>query len=565
MSEAGMPTPPKEAPTQTPPPAPAMAVKAFDRLRKLADGNGLAPQALELISADEKLYEIEGILRMEPNIDLQRVRYPGNVRGSDRKVFRHADELRAEIERRAATLRQRPDWIVAAAAQAKSQPAEGWGLDQAEIALPDHSAILAMSENCPACQGRKTLTCDHCQGHGMVTCQQCQGNRQEQCPHCMGRGEDPMQPGKPCHMCQGNRLVTCRTCAGMGQVNCEICHGQRGVTCASCNGAGAFTEEVTVTCRVRTYFSVTCEGMPSGMRRGLDRLGYAKLANGYADIETLASPQLAKLEKGKPLSSAMNAAENENAMQTGAREMPRPEIKYKARMPFAEMRVRFNGKAAIVSIFGKRGALLDVPPFLDAALKEPCAKLKQAAHGEAEIEEALKVRILREALELEASGRGKVKELRRIYPVGLSAELAQEILNDMRIAIGRTTRRFRMIVAGSWFALCAAVFSGMLLTTAHASLTHGLNALAALALDFAIVGGAAAAGWAMLNAATRFLLSKRFPKLNLAMRQKTGKTGIALGVALFALFWGLFLISPNQPLWAYRLTHHSESGLTTLE
>lgn len=531
-----------------------LAAQAFERLRKLADGNGLKPQALELINADEKTYEIEGILRMEPNIDLQRVRYPGGVRGKDRKVFSRADELRTEIERRASILRERPDWIVSAATQAKSQPAGGWGLDQVEIPLPDHSAVLAMSETCPTCQGRQKLVCEHCQGQGMLTCQQCQGNRQEQCPHCMGRGEDPLQPNQPCHLCRGNKMITCRACNGMAQVNCEICHGQRGVTCSSCNGAGSFTEEVTVTCRVRTYFTIACEGMPSGMRRGLDRLGYARLANGYADIETLSSPQLANLEKGKPTAKT---AEGEDAIPTGAREMPRPEIRYRARMPFAEMRVRFNGKAAIVSVFGKRGALLDVPPFLDAALKESCARLKQAAHGEAEIEEALKVRILREALELEAAGKGYVKELRRIYPVGLSPGLAQEILNDMRMAVGRTTRRFRIIAATGYFMLCAGIFSGLLMTPAHAALTRDMSMISALLLDFAVVGGAMAAGWFMLNAATRFLLSKRFPDLSLALRQKTGKTSVTLVIAILALFWALFVSSPQQPLWAHRLLHSS--------
>lgn len=558
-----MPAEPPLPPQQTPPPAappPApLAAKAFERLRKLADGNGLAPEALEMIGAEEKLYEIEGILRMEPNIDLRRTRYPGMVRGSDRKVFKSSDELRSEIERRAAILRERPDWIVSAATQAKSQPAEGWGLDQAEIPLPDHSVTLALSETCPACQGRKTLTCDHCQGQGMVTCRQCQGNRREPCPHCMGRGEDPLQPNQQCHMCRGEKLINCRPCNGMGQVNCEICQGQRGVTCSSCNGAGAFTEEVAVTCRVRTYFTVSCEGMPSGLRRGLDRLGYAKLANGYADIETLSSPQLASLEKGKSLAAATKAADGQDAIPVGAREMPRPEIRYRAKMPFAELRARFNGKAAIVSVFGKRGAMLDVPPFLDAALKESCARLKQAAHGEAEIEEALKVRILREALQLEAGGKGTVRELRRIYPVGLSASLAQEILNDMRMAVARTTRRFRVFAAFAYFALCAATFAGLLMTPAHAALTRNLTMLPALLLDLAMVGGAVAAGLLMLNAATRFLLAKRFPELSLALRQKTGKTGMALGLAIFALFWALFFLSPHQPPWTYGLSRHAHS------
>lgn len=545
---ADPPLPPKQPqPPAAPPPSP-LAAKAFGRLRGIANGNGLAPEALEMIGAEEKLYEIEGILRLEPNIDLQRTRYPGAVRGGDRKVFRQADELRAEIERRAAILRERPDWIVAAAAQAKSQPAEGWGLDQVEIPLPDHSVILALNETCPSCQGRRMLTCDHCQGQGMVTCRQCQGNRREPCPHCMGRGEDPLQPNEPCHMCRGEKLILCRPCNGMGQVNCEICHGQKGLTCAACEGAGAFTEEVAVTCRVRTYFTISCEGMPSGMRRGLDRLGAAKLANGYADIETLASPHLASLEKGKSVASVTKATDGQEAMAVGAREMPRPEIRYRAKMPFAELRARFNGKAAIVSVFGKRGAMLDVPPFLDVALKEPCARLKQAAHGEAEIEEALKVRILREALELEAAGKGKVKELRRIYPVGLSASLAQEILNDMRMAVGRTTRRFRIVAALGYFALCGGAFGGLLLTPAHAALTRSLSMQLALLLDLAVVSGAVVAGLLMLNAATRFLLGKRFPKLNLALRQKTGKTGLALGLAVFALFWALFFLSPHQPL-----------------
>ena len=48
------------------------------------------------------------------------------------------------------------------------------------------------------------------------------------------------------------------------------------------------SEEIVLTGVVRTTFSFTLGDAPSGLRRGIDRLGVAQLGNGYADIATVA-------------------------------------------------------------------------------------------------------------------------------------------------------------------------------------------------------------------------------------------------------------------------------------
>src|SRR5262249_16207208 len=150
-----------------------------------------------------------------------------------------------------------------------------------------------------------------------------------------------------------------------------------------------------------------------------DRLGLANLPNGYADIETIPEAQ-------NPESSITESAPDTKEKSAKA------EVHYRARLPYADMRISFNGKTALVSAFGKRGALRGVPTVLDAALEPQREKLRAAAQGKGSLDTALDARAIGDALKLQLGGKDNMKELRRLYPHGLSTGTAQEILSNMR-------------------------------------------------------------------------------------------------------------------------------------
>lgn len=527
--------------TDPAPPSP-LAEQALQRLRKLAEGNGLAPDALQLFSAEEKTYTLEGTILLLPLFETLSTRYAGAPRGSNRTVLSGGAALRAEVERRKQAFETHPVWIAEAIAQLKEQPAGGWGLDDVRISLPSRSVVLAASEVCPSCQGSKMLTCQQCQGQGTVVCPQCQGNRQELCHICVGSGVNPAQPDQPCIHCNGFRYAPCRFCHGRGQLTCPTCHGQRGTSCSSCNGAGLFTEEVSIACGARTQFRLKSEGLPSGLRRGLDRLGIANLAKGHADIETAVPPP--------DENEAMPSTSPPGAPPEPKKEKPpKPEVQYIARLPYVDMRVNFAGKKAIVGIFGKKNVLLGVPAFLDRALEPALEKLQRAAKGEAGLEDALDMRAMRDALKLQLAGDGNVNALRRIYPLGLSPQFAGDILANMRRALNRQTLNARSFVAALGAMAGGGVFGGIFLTSLHSQVTHGWNPLTGMAFDAGLLLAVLAACWFALSAATRLVLQKRFPDFTIPLTQKTGKTGYAMLAAIFAVFVAILLLAPVRPEW----------------
>lgn len=520
-----------------------MAANALARLRKLAEGNGLAPDVLHLFSAEEKIYDIEGTITLLPLFETAGGRHPGGPGSPNARVVGNSAALKAEIDKLKQNFETGSGWINEAIAQLKEQPGEGWGLDDVRISLPSQSAVLAASEACPTCQGSRSITCQQCRGQGFALCPQCQGRRQEICPICLGSGQNPSQPGQTCINCHGIRYTTCRACHGSGNVTCPVCQGSRGTVCSACSGTGVFTEEIAIACGARTQFSINAQGLPSGLRRGLDRLGMANLAKGHADIETLAPPSDPEdsVTQPPPMPGAKPEPKKEKP--------PKPEIHYVAHVPYADLRMNFAGKKAMVGVFGKHNVVIGVPFFLDTSLEPARTMLKRAAKGEAKLDEALKLRAIKDALNLQLAGKGGVKELRRIYPLGLSPAVAEEILRNTRLALNTMTLMARSLAA----VLCSlggsGIFAGIFLTGFHKQATQNLSLGAGLGLDAGVLAAVIAACWFALSFATRFALRRHFPDLAIPVTQKTGKTGMMMIAALALVFGIVLFLTPDKPMW----------------
>ncbi|HUY67924.1 MAG TPA: hypothetical protein VMV79_01310, partial [Alphaproteobacteria bacterium] len=230
---------------------------------------------------------------------------------------------------------------------------------------------------------------------------------------------------------------------------------------------------------------------------------------------------------------------------------PKPEIHYEARMPYADLRMRFgpDARVVLISVFGKRGVMLGVPPFLDEALKPARKALADAARGGGPLDDALKARALHDALALELGGKRQAADLRRLYPVGLTADTAGEIMREMRLALGRFTRRERAIAAAGGGLIGAGLLAGWFLTPLHARALPGLPWQAALAVDlcaFILILGLARIG---LGASAQFALQRRFPNLRISLRRSVGVIGYAMLGFIAAAGAASIWFAPLRPLW----------------
>ncbi len=550
-----------DTPSPSPPAPTPLTDQALARLRKLADGNGFAPDAIKLFGSEERLYTIKGMSRLMPYSEPQPQTAGKSAGGKNRKILPNFAAMRAEIEQQVTIFGTRSDWVPAALKELQAKPSGGWGLNEEKIPLPDYTMYFSASEPCTACRGQKMVACESCNGHGYAICSLCNGNRYETCPACQGFGYLNGQQDQPCMTCSnspiilnGFRCVTCHKCNGSGQMVCPTCNGRRGTTCPTCKGVGTISENVTLVCGFEPRFTIAAEGLPSGLRRGLDRLGIAKLGNGHADIAVVAPPPAA--EDTQPESDNLTMAE-EDARQSVARKTPQAEQHYEAQIPYADMRMDFAGKKALVSVFGKRGVLLGVPAFLDTAAETAREALRAAAKGKAHLSAALSMRLMRDALTLVVAGQYDAKNLRKIYPYGLSAQTAQEIISEMHLALKSITRLVRGVVATSCGIASGGLFWMLFATPFGATFRRLFPMPFTPVADFAPLLIALLLSWIVLSVSTSVALRRQFKGLKINALQKTGKTGYAMMGSIITLFFSIAILAPNKPNWLVLLLRNN--------
>ncbi|MDX9689542.1 MAG: hypothetical protein EOM37_02480 [Proteobacteria bacterium] len=488
------------------PVADPLTQKALLRLRSLAEGNEVPPDFITLIETQESTYTIQGFISLKPALTLKSRDVAGRIKAKGPKLLGSFSELAQEVETLKKEMEEGSSWLDSAIKELEKTPGHGWGHDDAHLAWNDKKTVLTATEPCPSCNGVATHPCPHCHGLGTSLCDFCQSRGQEICQHCGGRGHDPNDPNLKCSYCNGMGSLLCRHCNGTRQMPCPNCHGKGHVPCKNCRGTGFFSREVIVESGANLTFSLgPTSSLPSGLLRSLSRIGEANLYKGHADITLLPNdPEATKEQKCR--------------------------LTLEAKIPYADIKVRFGSKVAMISCFGKSSKLSNVPPFLDTALSTARSYLVKAAKSDFPVSEALGPRLMQDALKLQLTGKKHPNHLRRLYPVGLSEKVAQEIMRHMSLSLKRETMRTRSFVAaictGIFCALSAGYFFSPLLSWAASYLEPSVL----FAIEFFMLMGMLVVTWLALLYFAQNRLRKQFPNLKVKVSPNPGKRGmIALG------------------------------------
>ena len=275
------------------------------------------------------------------------------------------------------------------------------------------------------------------------------------------------------------------------------------------------------------------EGLPSGLLRVMDRLGLAAWAKGHATI-TMTPP--APKKEGED--------EDPRAATT---------LTYQATFPYADLKIKIgnNNKLVLLSSFGLRGVVVGCPPFLDETLKAARETLTKATTGAAPLEAAQKARAVQDALNLIFAGKRDERSLRQLYPLGLSQNVAAEIMRNAARALAQQTRRSRAIAAVILAAVSAALDAGLYLTPLYSSILKLLPYKLYFAFDMLCLALTLALGWFGVGQAARLVLQRHHPQASLNLHRQIGKIGYSMLAAIVVFYFAILFCAPIKPFWLH--------------
>lgn len=495
-----------------------MAQKLQDRLRRIAHGNGLEPDQILVLDVKDMPCRVRGELSLALRIEAAPDdRKSKNLASAEH--FRNRAEMDAALAAHTAQWRVGTRWRPAAQTALRALPGHGWGMgfgaQKATLPLDEAAAWFEADEVCPRCGGQGGQTCPVCQGRRYVLCTDCHGQKEEQCTWCHGTRHANGNPQEPCPHCQGKGREPCRLCKATGQILCRACQGKGRTSCDLCKGHGTHRLRVGVRVFVEVGFrfvSELSEGveLPRRVKQALQRFG----------PETLARQNHAVIEAGE--------IEDRGG---GMAVLP-----FIARLPFAQLRLRLAGRETTAYAFGLHAVPLDIPPFLDEAIKPAQEKLAAAARGQASIESALSARVMHDALRISLCG-GTATTLRRPYAPALSLPVAQEMMDGMKAALRRMTQRVQLLTAVTAWLATGLIGIGWFTMEARSALDWPgfVRLLVDLVLLGVLEGGAVLA----LAKVTTWRLYKALPGLKLPRRIRAPRGwldyALPLGIALVYL------------------------------
>ncbi len=421
-----------------------MAHKALGVVRKLASGNGVKKDAIQIIQNDYMDVECEAITHIEISHKKKEEKQNGKVEGGQPvndpaqipKLIQHAQNSAIKsIEARkmlSNILLKRCD--------------KGFSLHDKYFDIPQLTQVYQYVESCKSCQGAKAVTCQRCHGKCQEQCGQCGGHRAINCNKCQGSGSMKSANGQQqtCNQCYGKRSIPCPLCRSQGVTQCRICKGTGGIKCDDCKGIGIFSFITTVTYKMKTLFEIDRAALPDVVVKMIEDNGTQLIEQKYVDLHA----EQVKREDGGLA------------------------IQYTMTFPFTNIAMNVNGKPIKVSLFGFKMKIMKVTNFIDQLVEKNYALLIRAAHDDgnvvSHIRKSSKSRIIADGLLLAVTTRPKqaMITLKKKYPYAASNSLIKNIILEANKALTHVSRKSQhsglMAGMGLYLIILAGYFIGPL-------------------------------------------------------------------------------------------------------
>ena len=348
----------------------------------------------------------------------------------------------------------------------------GFAIDNNKIALPFWKKEFVFFEQCLTCNETGTVKCLPCAGKGIDQCPRCNGLGTRNCNHCNGARTvlGPNGGQVSCPTCNGMGETSCTSCNQSGRIKCKTCRSKGVTTCPSCQGKVWTSNIEILEIEARTAFDYPRDKLPEKVVAMIEKHG-AKIRE-HADIKIsqaeFSSVNLDDQEKAK---RHADADKNKDY---------RIPIIYEVFLPYGHVEFNINDKSYYTFLFGTKGRLTHVSPFLDDLLKKGIRKLHDGANSRGDVtknlKQAAKYRTIKEAITYTAThSLSKAKKmLKKTNKIGLSDASIKDMIIQSDIALKNITRKPRNIGLALAGLFSLASFSAYFILPVRSALTSYL-------------------------------------------------------------------------------------------
>lgn len=441
--------------------------RALKQVRALCQGNGVAPDSVQIKKAGGELVRCEAITHIELHPEVKEEKKKGQHQVG--QLVEDPAQLGKTIDSYITSAIKNEETRKYLTQILLNRPDKGFSLHAEYFDVDPLNRDYCFHEPCGTCHGQGSINCTRCNGQRRETCPQCRGTTMTPCTYCHSRGFIQTPDGKQtqCNRCFGKRQVACRLCQKTGFIPCRQCKGSGTTQCNTCKGAAFFTHITHVILKMKTLFEIDRSALPRPVLK---------------IIEDGGGPHLIEKQHIKLL----------NAEQV-KREDGGLAIQYDIEFPYGDLELTINGKPLKTHLFGYKGKMLQLPNFLDNIIGQNFNLLESAAAGEGavagKVRKASKTRLIADALLLSVSMPPKkaMLGLKKKYPMGASNGLIKNAIIFSNKALANVTRKTRFGGFGLGMAVAAAIDSAYLLSHVRAMIEGKIHSPAILLVDIILV------------------------------------------------------------------------------
>jgi hypothetical protein len=338
-------------------------------------------------------------------------------------------------------------------AYTKTDKTHGFIAKATKLSLDTLKQDYVLHQDCVSCNSSGKIICQHCNAKGRRNCDLCNGNRQTNCHNCNGQ-RFIMQNGQRqnCTICNGQGTLNCVTCHGQGIMNCPQCKAQGYIACTKCAQTGSFS--VIYHLDVAAFSSFECKDtgqLPQDISKYLKNEKARQTFAQEAKITPLkvTNDDFTKQDTAESHITQVAQETNEPRHQQSIITIP-----FEIKCPYMDLTISINDQEYTGKALGFRPLFMNFEPFIEILAKKGIESLKSAANSRNDVEEHLKnateYAIIKELLSLSVrnTNSNTLRQIKRIYPVGVRDSELKSMIMNMRRALKNITFIPRLVGMG---------------------------------------------------------------------------------------------------------------------